>query len=152
MHPRIVKNVGRCHHCPLRERRCAGVCVCIVDRVNLVSHAELNYCAHPDRPRFGDGKRPDEYEKLLVVLPDGKRQLPEPFVPEPDCADCRRKTILVPPGMPQPKVAEDAATDSAPSKFPLRPPIPKKGDCGCSGDRNRKADLLRQVRRKQKAL
>ena len=33
-----------CHRCPHRQRPCAGACLCLVDGVDIIDHAETRYC------------------------------------------------------------------------------------------------------------
>lgn len=55
-------SIHDCHHCPLRQRPCAGACVCTVDGADIRRHADAGYCPHPEGSRFGDGRMPMDWE------------------------------------------------------------------------------------------
>lgn len=50
-------NLAACHQCPLRQYPCAGPCAC-ADGADIITHADADYCPHPEGARFGNGRIP----------------------------------------------------------------------------------------------
>lgn len=67
----MLTNHHVCHQCAMRQRPFAGACACTVDGRDIMAHAKANYCPHPEGPRYGDGKEPEGWSNVSIVLPSG---------------------------------------------------------------------------------